>query len=133
MKVGIGFDSHRLVEGRSLILGGVEIPNDKGLLGHSDADVLLHTICDAILGALGEGDIGGHFPDTDPAYKDISSMKLLMNVRELANKKGYIVNNIDTTVILERPKLKGYINKMIHNISQVLGVEEHFVNIKATT
>lgn len=133
MKVGIGFDSHRLVEGRSLILGGVEIPNDRGLLGHSDADVLLHTICDAILGALGEGDIGGHFPDTDPAYKDISSMKLLMIVKELASKKGYIVNNIDTTVILEKPKLKGYVNKMIHNISQVLGVEEDVINIKATT
>jgi 2-C-methyl-D-erythritol 2,4-cyclodiphosphate synthase len=133
MKVGIGFDSHRLVEGRSLILGGVEIPNDRGLLGHSDADVLLHTICDAILGALGEGDIGGHFPDTDPAYKDISSMKLLMIVKELANKKGYIVNNIDTTVILEKPKLKGYVNKMMHNIAQVLGVEEDVINIKATT
>jgi 2-C-methyl-D-erythritol 2,4-cyclodiphosphate synthase len=133
MKVGIGFDSHRLVEGRSLILGGVEIPNDRGLLGHSDADVLLHTICDAILGALGEGDIGGHFPDTDPAYKNISSMKLLMIVKELANKKGYIVNNIDTTVILEKPKLKGYVNKMIHNISQVLNVEEDVINIKATT
>jgi 2-C-methyl-D-erythritol 2,4-cyclodiphosphate synthase len=133
MKVGIGFDSHRLVEGRSLILGGVEIPNDRGLLGHSDADVLLHTICDAILGALGEGDLGGHFPDTDPAYKDISSMKLLMIVKELANKKGYIVNNIDTTVILEKPKLKGYVNKMMHNIAQVLGVEEDVINIKATT
>jgi 2-C-methyl-D-erythritol 2,4-cyclodiphosphate synthase len=133
MKVGIGFDSHRLVEGRSLILGGVEIPNDRGLLGHSDADVLLHTICDAILGALGEGDIGGHFPDNDPAYKDISSMKLLMIVKELASRKGYMVNNIDTTVILEKPKLKGYVNKMIHNISQVLGVEEDKINIKATT
>ncbi|TFG88286.1 MAG: 2-C-methyl-D-erythritol 2,4-cyclodiphosphate synthase, partial [Candidatus Atribacteria bacterium] len=133
MKVGVGFDSHRLVEGRSLILGGVEIPNDRGLLGHSDADVLLHTICDAILGALGEGDIGGHFPDTDPSYKDISSMKLLMFVKELASKKGYIINNIDTTVILEKPKLKGYVLKMIQNISQVLGVEEDMINIKATT
>ncbi|MBN2516314.1 MAG: 2-C-methyl-D-erythritol 2,4-cyclodiphosphate synthase [Deltaproteobacteria bacterium] len=133
MKVGVGFDSHRLVEGRSLILGGVEIPNDRGLLGHSDADVLLHTICDAILGALGEGDIGGHFPDTDPAYKNISSMKLLMIVKELASKKGYTVNNIDTTVIMEKPRLKGYVNKMIHNISQVLGIEEGMINIKATT
>lgn len=133
MKVGIGFDSHRLVNGRSLILGGVEISNDKGLLGHSDADVLLHTICDAILGALGEGDIGRHFPDTDSAYKDISSMKLLMIVKELASKKDYIINNIDATVILEKPKLKGYVHKMIHNISEVLGIEEDMINIKATT
>lgn len=133
MKIGIGYDSHRLVTGRSLILGGVEISHDKGLLGHSDADVLLHAICDAILGALGEGDIGKHFPDTDPSYKDISSLKLLLIVKELAENKGYRVNNVDATVILEKPKLRSYIDKMIQNISNILDIETQRVNIKAST
>jgi len=133
MRVGIGYDSHRLVEGRSLVLGGVKIPHEKGLLGHSDADVLLHAICDAVLGALGEGDIGNHFPDADPFYKDISSLDLLLNVKVLAFKKSYKINNIDSTIILERPRLKEYIYKMIHNISKVLDIEASRVNIKAKT
>jgi len=133
MRIGIGYDSHRLVEGRRLVLGGVEIPHEKGLLGHSDADVLLHAICDAILGALGEGDIGNHFPDTDPLYKDMSSLNLLLNVRALAFKKNYKINNIDSTVILEKPRLKGHIYKMVQNISKVLEIEANRVNIKATT
>ena len=133
MRIGIGYDSHRLVDGRSLILGGLEIPHEKGLLGHSDADVLLHAICDAILGALGEGDIGKHFPDTDPSYKDISSLNLLLSVRNLAFKKNYKINNIDSTVILEKPRLKGHIYKMVQNISKVLEIEANRVNIKATT
>ncbi len=133
MRIGIGYDSHRLVEGRNLVLGGVEIPHEKGLLGHSDADVLLHAICDAILGALGEGDIGNHFPDTDPFYKDISSLNLLLNVKALAFKKSYKINNIDSTVILESPRLKGHIYKMVQNISKVLEIEPNRVNIKAKT
>ncbi len=104
MRIGIGYDSHRLVEGGRLILGGVEIAHEKGLMGHSDADVLVHAICDAILGALGGGDIGRHFPDTDPAYKGISSIKLLQKVYAVAGERGFVVNNVDSTVILERPK-----------------------------
>ena len=133
MKVGIGYDSHRLVKGRSLILGGVEIPSDMGLLGHSDADVLLHAICDAILGALGDGDIGKHFPDNDPAYKDISSLKLLQIVKERALAQGFGVGNVDATIIVEKPKLSSYMTKMIHNISQILEIDSSMVNIKAST
>ncbi len=133
MKVGIGYDSHRLVKGRALILGGVEIPNDLGLLGHSDADVLLHAICDAILGALGDGDIGKHFPDSDPTYKDISSLKLLQMVKERATSQGFSVSNVDATVIVEKPKLRSYITKMIHNISHILEIDPTMVNIKAST
>lgn len=133
MKVGIGYDSHRLVKGRSLILGGVEIPSDMGLLGHSDADVLLHAICDAILGALGDGDIGKHFPDNDPAYKDISSLKLLQIVKERALAQGFGVGNVDATIIVEKPKLSSYMTKMIHNISQILEINSSMVNIKAST
>lgn len=133
MKIGIGYDSHRLVKGRALIIGGVEIPNDLGLLGHSDADVLLHAICDAILGALGDGDIGRHFPDTDMTYKDISSLKLLQMVKERAAVQGFSVGNVDATVIVDKPKLRSYITKMILNISQILEIDPSMVNIKATT
>ena len=133
MKIGIGYDSHRLVKGRNLILGGVEIPHEKGLLGHSDADALLHAICDAILGALAMGDIGKHFPDTDSSYKDISSIKLLFEVKNLAIRENYKINNVDSTIILENPRLKEHIQKMVQNISEVLDVKTDRVNIKATT
>jgi len=133
MRIGFGYDSHRLVEERSLILGGVKIPAEKGLLGHSDADVLLHALCDAILGAIGGGDIGGHFPDSDPAYKDISSRELLLRVNKLATHKGYLVNNVDSTLILEKPRLKEYIPAMVANIADFLAVEPDRVNVKAST
>jgi len=133
MRFGIGYDSHKLVEGRSLILGGVEVPYTKGLLGHSDADVLLHAICDAILGAIGEGDIGTHFPDTDPTYKNISSVKLLIHVNALALQRGVTVNNLDATLVAEKPKLKGFIPEMVHCIVGALRIEHGRVNIKATT
>ena len=116
MRIGFGYDSHRLVAGRRFILGGVEIPHEMGLQGHSDADVLVHAVCDAILGAMAAGDIGRHFPDTDPAYKNISSLRLLERVRVLGEDKGYLVHNIDSTVILEKPKLSGYTQKMSENI-----------------
>ena len=133
MKVGFGYDSHKFVEGRKLVLGGREIPYEKGLFGHSDADVLLHALCDAILGAIGEGDIGRHFPDNDPACKDISSLKLLTEVRDMADRKGYCVNNIDSTVVLEKPKLREYIREMVLNIADALNISVEMVNIKATT
>lgn len=133
MRVGIGYDSHRLVEGGRLILGGVEIAHTKGLMGHSDADVLLHAICDALLGALGEGDIGRHFPDTDPAYKGISSIKLLQKVYAMAGEQGFEVNNVDSTVILERPKLMGSMRDMAVNISKTLHISVDRVNVKAKT
>jgi 2-C-methyl-D-erythritol 2,4-cyclodiphosphate synthase len=133
MRIGIGYDSHRLVAGRRLIIGGVDIPHEKGLLGHSDADALLHAVCDAILGAIGAGDIGRHFPDTDPRYKDISSLKLLTDVRALAEEKGYRLNNIDATIVLEKPKLMGYIGLMVENISRVLDLPADRINIKAKT
>jgi len=133
MRSGIGYDSHRLVEGRKLILGGIEIPHEKGLLGHSDADVLVHAICDAILGALGGGDIGRHFPDTDLAYKGISSMTLLQKVYAMAGEMGFVVNNVDSTVILERPKLMGYMHEMVLNISKALNISVDRVNVKAKT
>jgi 2-C-methyl-D-erythritol 2,4-cyclodiphosphate synthase len=133
MKVGFGYDSHRLVEGRSLILGGIEIPFEKGLIGHSDADVLTHAVCDAILGALACGDIGKHFPDTDPLYKNISSLKLLSRIRTLMEEKQYEVNNVDSTVVLEKPKLMGYTHEMALNISGVLNISVNRVNIKAKT
>jgi 2-C-methyl-D-erythritol 2,4-cyclodiphosphate synthase len=133
MRVGIGYDSHRLVEGERLILGGVEIAHTKGLMGHSDADVLLHAICDAILGALGEGDIGRHFPDTDPAYKGISSIKLLQKVCAMAGEQGFEVNNVDSTVILERPKLMGFMRDMAVTISKTLHISVDRVNVKAKT
>lgn len=133
MKIGFGYDSHRLVDGRRLILGGVEIPHDKGLMGHSDADVLIHAICDAILGAIGEGDIGRHFPDNDPDYKDISSLKLLRRVFSLADNKGCSLHNIDCTIVLERPKLMSYTEAMVSNIAEILYLTPEDVNIKAKT
>ena len=133
MRVGMGYDVHKLVEGRPLILGGVEIPHTLGLLGHSDADVLVHAIMDALLGAAALGDIGKHFPDTDPQYKGISSMKLLEHVRLILEKNGYVVENIDATVIAQRPKLASYIPQMKKNIANVLGIQESQVNVKATT
>jgi 2-C-methyl-D-erythritol 2,4-cyclodiphosphate synthase len=133
MKIGFGYDSHRLIEGRSLILGGMEIPFEKGLIGHSDADVLTHAICDAILGALACGDIGKHFPDTDPLYKNVSSLKLLSLIQTLVEEKQYEVNNVDSTVVLEKPKLMGYTHEMALNISGVLNISVNRVNIKAKT
>jgi 2-C-methyl-D-erythritol 2,4-cyclodiphosphate synthase len=133
MRIGFGYDSHRLVEGRRLIIGGMEIPHEKGLLGHSDADVLVHAICDAIIGAIGGGDIGRHFPDTEPAYRGISSLKLLYHVGGMAKEKGFVVNNIDSTIILERPKLMGYTHEMELNVSSVLNISAERVNVKAKT
>jgi 2-C-methyl-D-erythritol 2,4-cyclodiphosphate synthase len=133
MKIGFGYDSHRLVEGIPLILGGVEIPFKKGLLGHSDADVLLHAVCDAILGAIGRGDIGRHFPDKDPAFKGISSLILLERVYNFVDQDGFSINNIDSTVIIERPKLQDYMQEMAANISRVVKVSANRVNVKAKT
>lgn len=133
MRIGHGYDVHRLVAERKLIIGGVDIPYPLGLLGHSDADVLLHAICDAVLGALGEGDIGRHFPDTDPAYKGISSLKLLREVMSLAASRGYDIGNIDATVIAQRPKLAPYIRAMVENIAVACNTDISRVNVKATT
>jgi 2-C-methyl-D-erythritol 2,4-cyclodiphosphate synthase len=133
MRIGHGYDVHRLVAERQLILGGVEIPYGLGLLGHSDADVLLHAISDAVLGALGEGDIGRHFPDTDPAYKGISSLKLLREVMALAAAKGYAIGNLDATVIAQRPRLAPHIREMVENIAGVCDTGIDRVNVKATT
>ena len=132
-RVGMGYDVHKLVTGRKLILGGVEIQHDLGLLGHSDADVLLHAIKDAILGAAALGDIGRHFPDTDEAYKGISSMVLLRKVKDLILKEGYKVNNIDATIAAQQPKIAPYIKDMNENIAQTLKIEASQVNVKATT
>lgn len=133
MRIGHGYDVHRLVEGRALILGGVTIPYALGLDGHSDADVLLHAVSDALLGAAGLGDIGRHFPDTDPAYKGADSLRLLQIVGQKIRDAGYRVGNIDVTMIAQRPKLKDYIPQMQENIARVLGVENTRVNVKATT
>ena len=133
MRIGHGYDVHRLVEGRELILGGVKIPYEKGLLGHSDADVLLHAVSDALLGAAGLGDIGRHFPDTDPKYKGADSLKLLAQVGEKLRAAGYGVGNIDVTMIAQRPKLSGYIPRMEENIASALGISAAQVNVKATT
>lgn len=133
LRVGMGYDVHQLVEGRKLILGGVEISHEKGLLGHSDADVLIHAIMDALIGAIGEGDIGKHFPDTDPQYKGISSLLLLEHVGKLLIEKGAKIHNIDATIIAQRPKMAPHISIMKGNISKALGIEESQVNIKATT
>lgn len=133
MRVGIGYDVHRLVEGRKLIIGGVEIEYIKGLLGHSDADVLTHAIMDALLGAASLGDIGKHFPDTDEKFEGISSMNLLKLVAGLLNDNGYRVNNIDATIVAQKPKMAPYIENMKKNISDAIGIEENDVNIKATT
>lgn len=133
MRVGMGYDVHKLVEGRDLILGGVKIPHTLGLLGHSDADVLLHAIMDALLGAAALGDIGKHFPDTDPAYKGISSIKLLEHVGELLEENGYVISNIDATVVAQKPKLRPYIEEMEQNIADTLKIAKDQVNVKATT
>ncbi|MFH1848412.1 MAG: 2-C-methyl-D-erythritol 2,4-cyclodiphosphate synthase [Candidatus Omnitrophota bacterium] len=133
MRVGIGYDIHRLKKGRRLVLGGVEIPHSKGLDGHSDADVLLHAVCDAILGACGLGDIGNHFPDTDPAYKGISSLELLKKVKGLIESKNFTVVNIDSTLILEEPKIERFKDSMRKNISGAVGIGADKVNVKATT
>ena len=133
MRVGMGYDGHRLSAGRKLIMGGVEIPYEKGLLGHSDADVLLHAIMDALLGAAALGDIGKHFPDTDPAYEGISSIKLLEHVGKLLDENGYVIENIDATIIAQRPKMRPYIDQMRENIAEALKIETDQVNVKATT
>ena len=133
MRVGMGYDVHKLTENRKLILGGVDIPWEKGLLGHSDADVLLHAIMDALLGAAALGDIGKHFPDTDPAYKGISSISLLIHVGNLIKEHGYEVGNIDATIIAQKPKMAPHIPQMRSNIAKALEIEESCVNIKATT
>jgi len=132
-KVGFGYDVHELAEGRPLILGGVTIPYIKGLRGYSDADVLTHAVIDSILGALGKGDIGQHFPDSDPAYKGADSLFLLKRVVALARDEKFIVNNLDTTIVAQKPKLTQYLNDMKMNLSSVLGVDAHVVNVKATT
>ena len=133
MRVGMGYDVHKLVEGRELILGGVNIPYERGLLGHSDADVLLHAIMDALLGAAALGDIGKHFPDTDQKYKGISSIKLLQHVGKLLDEHLYIIENIDATIIAQKPKMRPYIEKMQENIAKALNLEVDQVNVKATT
>ena len=133
MRVGMGYDVHRLTAGRKLILGGVEIPYGKGLLGHSDADVLVHAVMDALLGAAALGDIGKHFPDTDPEYEGISSIRLLEHVGRLLDEKGYVIENIDATIIAQRPKMRPYIDQMRENIAEALKIETDQVNVKATT
>ena len=133
MRIGHGYDVHKLVEGRDLILGGVKIEYEKGLLGHSDADVLLHAVSDALLGAAGLGDIGRHFPDTDPQYKGADSLELLRIVGQKATAAGYRISNIDVTVLAQKPKLKDHISKMEENIASVLGMTANRVNVKATT
>jgi 2-C-methyl-D-erythritol 2,4-cyclodiphosphate synthase len=133
MRIGMGYDVHKLVLDRKLILGGVEIPYEKGLLGHSDADVLVHAIMDALLGAAAEGDIGRHFPDTDPAYKGISSLELLRRVGDLLEEKLYVIENIDATIVAQKPKLASYLPQMVTQIEETLGLEPGQVNVKATT
>lgn len=133
MRIGMGYDVHRLTEGRDLILGGVKIPYEKGLLGHSDADVLIHAVMDALLGAAALGDIGKHFPDTDPAYEGASSMKLLEHVGKLLEERLYVVENIDATIIAQKPKMAPHIEKMRRNIAAALHLELDQVNVKATT
>lgn len=133
MRIGHGYDVHRLTENRKLILGGVEIPYEKGLLGHSDADVLVHSVMDSLLGALARGDIGKHFPDTDPKYKGADSIELLKHVTGLINEKGYTLGNLDATVIAQAPKLAPYIEQMRKNIADAIGCDISQVNVKATT
>lgn len=133
MRIGSGYDVHKLVEGRKLILGGVEIPYEKGLLGHSDADVALHAVMDALLGAAALGDIGRHFPDTDAAYRGVSSLVLLKQVGRLLEEEHYFIENIDATIIAQQPKLRPYMAEMVKNVADVLGISEDQVNFKATT
>lgn len=133
MRVGMGYDVHKLTENSDLILGGVKIPWEKGLLGHSDADVLIHAVMDALLGAAALGDIGKHFPDTDPKYKGISSVKFLIHVSELLKEHGYEVGNIDATIIAQKPKMAPHIPQMRKNMADALGIPESKINVKATT
>ena len=133
MRIGLGYDVHQLVEERDLILGGVKIPYEKGLLGHSDADVLVHAIMDALLGAAALGDIGKHFPDSDPVYKGADSLNLLSHVKKMLTDKEYKVGNIDATIVAQRPKLADFIPQMCKNCAETLGVDENAINIKATT
>lgn len=132
-RVGQGYDVHAFAEGRPLILGGIEIPHDRGLLGHSDADVLLHTITDAALGAIGEGDIGRHFPDTDPEWKDADSAKLLAHIWKMVEDRGYVLGNVDATIIAQRPKMAPYIEPIKARIAELLNADVSQVNVKATT
>lgn len=132
-RIGIGYDIHRLVEGRKLFLGGIEIPYIRGLLGYSDGDALLHAVCDALLGAMGLGDIGEHFPDTDPKYHNISSSELLKKVNDLVKNKGLVINNIDTVVIAQEPKLVPFKKHIQQNLARILNIEEERINIKAKT
>ena len=133
LRIGMGYDVHKLVQDRKLIIGGVDIPHYKGLLGHSDADVLVHAIMDALIGAIGEGDIGKHFPDTDAKYKGISSIRLLEHVGDLLTERDAVIHNIDATIIAQQPKMAPYIMLMRENISKVLGININQINIKATT
>jgi len=133
MRIGMGYDVHKLVEGRDLILGGVKIPYEKGLLGHSDADVIIHAIMDALLGAAALGDIGKHFPDTDPQYKGISSIKLLRHVGSLLAENNFVIGNIDATIIAQAPKLRPFIDEMNQNVAEALDISISQINIKATT
>ena len=133
MRVGFGYDVHRLVPGRPLVLGGVDIPFEKGLLGHSDADVLVHAVMDALLGAAGEGDIGRHFPDSDPGYKGIRSLVLLSKVQEILARKGFAVGNIDSVIVAQEPKLASYMDEMRSRIAESLQIDASLVNVKATT
>lgn len=133
IRVGVGYDAHALVSGRRLVLGGVEIPYDRGLLGHSDADVALHALCDALLGAAALGDIGGHFPDTDARYKDISSLVLLEKVRDVLGERGFRPVNVDVTVVAEKPRLAPYVTEMRNRIAARLGLPDEAVSLKATT
>jgi 2-C-methyl-D-erythritol 2,4-cyclodiphosphate synthase len=133
MRIGTGYDVHRLSGGRKLVIGGVDVPSELGLVGHSDADVLLHAICDALLGAAGLGDIGRHFPDTAPKYKGVSSLILLGEVHRLLTEAGYRVNNIDATIVAERPKMAPHVPAMVANIAATVGIERSAVNVKATT
>ena len=133
LRIGYGYDVHRLVEGRKLMLGGVHVPFERGLYGHSDADVLLHAVCDAILGALALGDIGVHFPDTDSSFKDIASLELLSRVVHMAHEKGYAVGNIDVSLVAERPKIAAYTGAMRENIAKATSIASDRVSIKATT
>jgi 2-C-methyl-D-erythritol 2,4-cyclodiphosphate synthase len=133
MRIGFGYDVHRLVEGRRLFLGGVEIPFEKGLVGHSDADVLLHALCDALLGAAGLGGLGKHFPDTDPEYQGIASQKLLNKTFQMITRRGFVVSNVDATILAEAPKMAPYSDSIRDNIAKALNVDRGRINIKATT
>ena len=132
-RIGHGYDVHKLENGKKFVIGGIEINHEKGAVGHSDADIVIHVICDSVLGALSEGDIGKHFPDTDEKYKGIDSKVLLLEVMEILNKKGFIVNNIDVTILLQKPKLRNHIDKMIETLSAVMKIDKKKLSIKATT